>query len=107
MRSQDTASFLARLLSNPDARALAWQLLQARWDDLQKKSGQVFGSPLLVGSLGQFCDAQRRSEVAQFFNAHKVPEAERTLQQALERISTCTQLADAQSSTLAAWLQNH
>jgi puromycin-sensitive aminopeptidase len=107
VRSQDTAIFLARLLNNPDARPLAWQLLQARWDDLQKKSGQVFGSPLLIGSLGQFCDAQRQTEVAQFFSAHKVPEAERTLQQAEERISTCAQLAEAQSPKLAAWLQSH
>ena len=106
VRSQDTSLFLARLLSNPDARPLAWELLQARWDDLQKKAGQVFGSPLLIGSLGQFCDAKRRSEVEQFFGTHKVAEAERTLQQALERISTCTELAEAQSSKLETWLQN-
>jgi aminopeptidase N len=106
VRSQDTSLFLARLLNNPEARPLAWQLLQARWDDLQKKAGQVFGSPLLVGSLGQFCDAKRRSEVEQFFSTHKVPEAERTLQQALERISTCAQLAEAQAPKLEAWLQN-
>src|SRR4051812_38714222 len=106
VRSQDTSLFLARLLNNPEARPLAWLLLQSRWDDLQKKAGQVFGSPLLIGSLGQFCDAKRRSEVEQFFSTHKVAEAERTLQQALERISTCAQLAEAQAPKLEAWLQN-
>ena len=106
VRSQDTALFLSRLLDNPDARPLAWELLQARWDDLQKKTGQVFGSPLLIRSLGQFCDTKTRSEIERFFATHKVPEAERTLQQALERISTCAELAAAQSAKLGQWLQS-
>ena len=106
VRSQDTALFLSRLLANPDARRLTWELLQARWDDLQKKTGQVFGSPLLMSSLGQFCDTKTRSEIERFFATRKVPEAERTLQQALERISTCVELAAAQSAKLSQWLQD-
>ena len=107
VRNQDTALFAARLLGNPDARRLAWELLQARWDDLQKKTGQVFGSPVLISSLSNFCDAESRSEIERFFSAHKVPEAERTLQQSLERISTCSDLAAKQSAKLAAWLQSN
>jgi aminopeptidase N len=107
VRNQDTAVFLAQLLSNPEARSLAWELLQARWDDLEKKTGQVFGSPLLISALGQFCDTRTRSEIEKFFATHKVPEAERTLQQALERISECSALAAAQSPKLAEWLQRH
>jgi puromycin-sensitive aminopeptidase len=107
VRNQDTALFAARLLGNPDAHHLAWELLQARWDDLQKKTGQVFGSPVLISSLSNFCDAQSRSEIEKFFTGHKVPEAERTLQQSLERISTCSELAARQSPKLAAWLQSH
>ena len=107
VRSQDTAVFLSRLFANPDAAPLAWELLQARWDDLEKKSGQVFGSPLLISSLGQFCDTKTGSEIEKFFATHRVPEAERTLQQALERISSCAELATAQSPKLAQWLQHH
>ena len=72
-----------------------------------EKSGEVFGSPLLIGSLGQFCDTKTRSDIERFFSAHKVSEAERTLQQALERISTCAELADTQSPKLAVWVQSH
>ena len=107
VRSQDTAVFLAQLLNNSEARSLTWELLRARWDELQKKTGQVFGSPLLIGSLGGFCDTRTGSEIEQFFATHKVPEAERTLQQALERISMCAELAAAQSPRLAEWLQHH
>ena len=104
VRSQDAALFLAQLLGNSEVRPLVWELLRARWDDLQKKTGQVFGSPSLIGALGGFCDATARSEVEQFFSAHRVPEAERTLQQALERISACADLAASQSPKLDAWL---
>jgi aminopeptidase N len=107
VRSQDAALFLSRLLANPDARHLAWELLQARWDDLQKKTGQVFGSPFLISALGQFCDTKTRSEIERFFATHKVPEAERTLQQALERMSSCVELAAAQSPKLGEWLRSH
>jgi aminopeptidase N len=105
VRSQDTAIFLARLFNNPDARRLTWELLQARWDDLQKKAGQVFGSPLLISSLGQFCDTKTGSEIEGFFATHKVPEAERTLQQSLERISSCADFASSQAPKLTDWLQ--
>jgi hypothetical protein len=40
----------------------------------------------------------------QFFAEHKVLEAERTLQQTIERISNCAQLAEVQAPKLAEWL---
>jgi hypothetical protein len=39
-----------------------------------------------------------------FFATHKVPDAERTLQQTGERIQACTTLATAESGKLADWL---
>ncbi len=105
VRSQDAAIFLARLLVNPDTQALAWDLLRARWDDFQKKTGQVFAAPGVASSLGSFCDSRRATEVQQFFAEHKVPGAERTLQQAVERISKCAEMAATQGPKLAAWLK--
>ena len=45
------------------------------------------------------------AEVKPFFAARKVPEAERTLQQATERIGACAALAAQQSGKLDAWLK--
>ena len=104
VRSPDAPLFLARLLTNRDCQPLAWQLLRDRWNDLQRKVGQVFGSPLLINALGSFCDTRTSAEVQQLFAEHKVPEAERTLQQAIERISNCAQLAEVQAPKLAEWL---
>jgi aminopeptidase N/puromycin-sensitive aminopeptidase len=104
VRSQDAGIFVARLLVNPDTQVRAWELLRAHWDDFQKKTGQVFGAPGVAASLGSFCDSRSATEVQQFFAAHKVPEAERTIQQAVERISTCAELATTQGPKLATWL---
>jgi len=42
--------------------------------------------------------------VRQFFGVHKVPDAERTLRQAIERIAACVARSAAQSARLAASL---
>jgi aminopeptidase N len=105
VRTQDTKIFIARLLGNPDARQLAWDLLQARWSAVQKKTGEFVGNTVVVSALGSMCGSRALADVKRFFAVHKVPDAERTLQQAEERISACTTLAAAQSGKLAEWLQ--
>jgi aminopeptidase N len=104
VRNQDAKLFIARLIGNEDARPLAWQLLQERWNGLQKKTGEFVGNTVIVGALGSFCDARTLAQVRQFFGVHKVPDAERTLQQAIERISACVARSSAQSAKLATWL---
>jgi aminopeptidase N len=106
VRNQDAKIFIASLLRNRGAQALAWRLLQARWDQVQKKMGEFVGNTVIVGALSAFCDARTLAEVRQFFAKHKVPDAERTLQQTIERISTCSQLAATQAPKLAEWLKS-
>jgi len=104
VRSQDAKVLIAQLLGNTDTQHLGWELLQARWDDVQKKTGEFVGNTVIVSGLGAFCDARTVDEVKQFFSAHTVPDAERTLQQTIERIASCAALSAAQSDKLAAWL---
>jgi aminopeptidase N len=105
VRTQDTAGLMAALLGNPDARALTWQILQAKWDDVQKKTGGFAGYAAAVSALSSFCDGRTLGEVKQFFAARKIPEAERTLEQATERIRACSDLAAAQGGRLSEWLK--
>jgi aminopeptidase N len=104
VRSQDAKLMIARLLANPAARDLTWDLLRERWTAVQGKTGEFVGSTVIVRALGSFCSAKRADEIQAFFAAHPVPEAGRTLQQTLERVHTCTAIADAQSTTLTRWL---
>jgi puromycin-sensitive aminopeptidase len=104
VRNQDAKLFIARLIGNGDARALAWQLLREHWNDVQKKTGEFVGNTVIVGALGSFWDERTLAQVRQFFGVHKVPDAERTRQQAIERITACVARSAAQSAKLAAWL---
>jgi aminopeptidase N len=107
VRSQDAKVFIAALLNNRDAQALGWKLLQGRWAEVQKKTGEFVGNTVIVGALSAFCDAGTLTGVRRFFSAHPVRDAERTLQQATERISDCSTLAAVQSPKLGAWLKAH
>jgi aminopeptidase N len=106
VRSQDAKLLFASLIRSPDTRALAWELLQARWDDLQRKSSDAGGNAVLVGALGTFCDARSADQVKAFFATHPVPDAERTLQQALEGIASCAAFAERERDPLAKWLSS-
>ena len=105
VRSQDAKVVIGRMLVNADSQTLAWQLVRERWNEIQKKTGEFVGNTLIVGSLSGFCDAATAAGIKAFFAANKVPDAERTLQQSLERIDTCARGAAAQAPKLAEWLK--
>lgn len=105
VRNQDAKIVIAAMLGSTDTRRLAWELLQTRWDEVQKKTGEFVGNTVIVGGLSAFCDTRTLEEVKQFFSTHKVPDAERTLQQSMERIGSCATLSNAQSGKLADWLK--
>jgi aminopeptidase N len=107
VRTQDTKLLVASMIGHDDTRALAWQLLQQQWDDLQKKAGESTSNGSIVSAAGTFCDARAEQQVDQFFSAHPVPDAARRLQQARERIRSCVALRDAEAPHLSAWLEAH
>src|SRR5262249_28044677 len=106
VRSQDAKIVIANMLGNPDTRELAWTLVRERWAEIQKKTGEFVGNTVIVGALGSFCDAGKADEVEQFFNAHKVPDAERTLKQSVETIRSCARFAQAQRPKLQQWVSS-
>jgi aminopeptidase N len=107
VRSQDTKLVIAQLLANEAARDVAWHLLRARWDDVQRKTGEFVGNTVIVNALSSFCDSKRVEEIKEFFATHKVLDAERTLSQALDRIRSCAGLAERERPRLAEWLEQH
>jgi aminopeptidase N len=101
VRAQDTSIFLGRLLRTPDARPLAWDLIQQRSDAIEKKDPT--GTAYVVNSLGAFCDPAAAQEIRAFFATHEVPDAERALAQTVERVDSCARFAAAQRPHLDAW----
>ena len=104
LRSQDTAIYLAQFLVNPVARSRAWTFVREHWTVLEPKVTISGGDVNLIRSLGAFCDARPRDEIAAFFAAHALPGAARTLTQTIEQITNCIALRETQTPAVAAWL---
>lgn len=106
VRTQDTGTLLAGLLSRPASRDAAWAFVQAEWATLTQKLGTFQGIPSIIGALGSFCSTEAAAQVRQFFAKHPMPSAERTLEQSIERIENCAALVARQSPALTAWLMS-
>ena len=104
LRSQDTAIYLAQFLTNPAARPRAWAFVKANWAALEPKVTISGGDVNLVRSLGSFCEAPARDDVAAFFAAHPLPGAARTLTQTVEQINHCIALREKQTPAVTTWL---
>jgi aminopeptidase N len=104
MRSQDTPLLLEQMLASPAARDAAWTFIKQEWPALTEKVGVFQSMPMIVGGLGTFCSTERAADIRAFFAAHPVPEAARSLTQALERIETCAAVRDRQSAPFGRWL---
>ncbi len=104
LRSQDTPTFLARLLANPDTNERTWHFVKAHWDEFAPKALNFLGGANVAGALGSFCDARSRDDIQAFFRTHRLPSGERALAQSMERIDGCIALKQAQTSELTTWL---
>jgi aminopeptidase N len=104
VRTQDTGQLISGLLGQATSREAAWAFVQAQWLTLTEKLGTFQGIPGIIGALGSFCSRGDATEIKQFFTKNPVPSAERTLQQAIERIENCAALVERQSPALDAWI---
>jgi aminopeptidase N len=104
VRSQDTLGVIAAVMKNPAGRQLAWDFVRGHWAELNKVGGG-FTRGAVVAATSAFCDTGMQEQVQDFFAAHTVPSAERTLKQSLESIHNCADLKSRQTSQLSAWLQ--
>ncbi len=105
LRSQDTAAFFARFFGQDAARPRAWAYLKAHWAELEPKITIFGGDTTVVASLGNFCDAAARDDIASFFRQHPLPSAARTLTQTIERIDNCSAFRSAQTGSVTSFLQ--
>jgi puromycin-sensitive aminopeptidase len=103
VRQQDFPRFFSALLANPAAQQSAWNYLKEHWEALADKV-TTFGGRGAVSALGNFCSAEQRQDVKQFYSAHPVPGAERALQQSLEQMNNCIKFKQTQQKNMDQWL---
>ncbi|HET9831917.1 MAG TPA: M1 family aminopeptidase [Vicinamibacterales bacterium] len=105
LRSQDTARFLATFIGEESSRSRAWAFVKAHWTELEPKVTIFGGDTTMTSSLGNFCDAASRDDVASFFKQHPVPSAARTLTQTIELINNCIAFKSAQTDSVTEFLR--
>lgn len=103
VRKQDKARLMAAVLRNPMGTTTGWNFYKQRWGDIGKSFSDAM-LPALVGSTSSICDEALRDEVKQFFAAHPVAGADRSLSQALEKMSICISNKSIQQKNLSQWL---
>ncbi len=106
IRTQDKLGLIAQVMENPEGGAEAWEFSKAHWKEIEAVGGG-YTSGEVVEATGNLCEASLRDDVKTFFEDHKVPSAERTLKQSMERMQYCIDLKSRQSAPLASWLQQH
>ena len=102
VRLQDTIFVVAAVAANNRGRNLAWEFLKEQWDEFDRRyGGGGFGLMRLVAITNAFTTNEQRKNVEAFFEAHPTPAAERTIRQALERISLNVAWLDRNRDELA------
>ena len=105
VRGQDLYILLP-MLNNPASQNETWNFMRTNFDDLMKKTGGGLGGVgVFLYGAQSFCDAQKATEVKQFFEQHPFPGTERNQKEAIESINGCVSLRDQQQGNLSAWLK--
>jgi puromycin-sensitive aminopeptidase len=103
VRTQDVGILLARLLSNPAGKEAAWTFVREHWSAVEERL-PPFMRRRLIAATGSLGTAAARAEVAEFFAAHPVEGAERTLQQTLEGLDLLVAFRERARPRLREWL---
>jgi aminopeptidase N len=103
VRNQDAAIQISVSLSMPASRDLAWSYIKSHWDSVKAQLTTEMGG-YLVSATGGFCSAERRDDVQNFFDSHKVAASGRALNHATERINGCIEFRHLQEPNLKKWL---
>jgi aminopeptidase N len=103
VRSQDSPTLLAFLITHPETQEQAWTFVRHHWDDVLRKAPPGSGARV-IAATGSFCSVDQRHSVAEFFAAHPVEGAERTLRRSIAQIEECVRVRQLEQPLLHAWL---
>jgi aminopeptidase N/puromycin-sensitive aminopeptidase len=106
VRNQDSVLQFVTAMQIAKNRDATWSFIKSHWDQVKAEFTPEMGY-YLVSSTGNFCTAEARVDVAQFFAAHPVASADVAVRHSLERIDGCIELRRLQEPNLKSWLDSH
>mgnify|MGYP001228587325 CR=1 FL=1 len=87
IRVQDSVRIIVSVSSSRKGRSLAWDFIRENWIEIDRRYGDGgFALMRLVSLVSGFSSTERIHEIETFFSKHSAPAAERTIEQAKERI---------------------
>ena len=105
VRSQDTIRVMVSVAMNHAGRDLAWEFLKENWAEFDRRYGEGgFALMRLVGIGSLFATEEKRQEVAEFFETHPAPAAERSIRQGQERMAINIAWLAKNRDALRGWL---
>ncbi|MBM4254793.1 MAG: M1 family metallopeptidase [Deltaproteobacteria bacterium] len=103
VRTQNAPYLMRALLLNTELRERAWQYMKDHWDEM--------GRQYPDNSIGRMCEGilslvtpQREAEVINFFASHPVKQAEKTVQQHLEKLRIAVAGKERDAAKIARYL---
>lgn len=105
VRNQDAPHIIVGVWQNSYGRDLAWKFTKVNWKIMLKKFGEGghFLSRIL-SPLGNHTKMQDLADAKKFFAKNPAPGAERTLEQAYERIASNSAWLKADKNNIKKWL---
>lgn len=108
VRSQDAPHLLVMAWQNKEGRDLTWRFIKTNWKIILKKYGEGghFLSRLFT-PLGNHTKLSDLKDAKKFFSKNAAPGAERTLEQAYERITSNAAWFKDDSKSIKNWLEKN
>lgn len=103
IRSQDGPYLVAGCLMNRHHGPLAWDFVKSKWDEML----EVYPDNSIVrmvGGIRSLSKPEQATDIKAFFDTHKVPTGELTLQQYFERLDVNVAFRQRETAALTAWL---
>ncbi|OGE19478.1 hypothetical protein A3D83_01890 [Candidatus Daviesbacteria bacterium RIFCSPHIGHO2_02_FULL_41_10] len=86
VRYQNSLQIIASVWSNPVGRYLAWEFVKKNWQMLKERYAGGHYFTKVFGPAGSFTKKEDAKDIEKFVKINPVPEAKRTIAQALEQI---------------------
>ena len=106
VRYQNSLGIIASIWGNPEGRYLAWEFVKKNWKLLKERYAGGHYFTRVFGPAGEFTKVSDAKDIEKFVAKNPVPEAKRTIAQALEQIYSNVEWLKRDSEKIKEFLRN-
>jgi aminopeptidase N len=107
VRDQDSPFMIAQVWQNINGRNVAWKFVKKNWKEIVKRYGEGGFISRLLSPLEGHKTKEDLEDIKKFFNKNIAPGADRTLEQAYERIGSNIAWLRSDKKSIEKWLDEN